>query len=57
MLRVGVVGATGYAGAETVRLVCGHPEMELVRATSGKEAGTRLDAIYPGERSPHLHIP
>lgn len=48
MLRVGVVGATGYAGAETVRLVCGHPEMELVRATSGKEAGTRLDAIYPG---------
>lgn len=48
MLRVGVVGATGYAGAETVRLVCGHPEMELVRATSGKEAGTRLDVIYPG---------
>lgn len=48
MIRVGVVGATGYAGAETVRLVCGHPQMELVRVTSTKEAGTRLDAIYPG---------
>ncbi len=48
MLRVGVVGATGYAGAETVRLVCGHPEMELVRATSNKEAGVALSSIYPG---------
>ena len=48
MIRVGVVGATGYAGAETVRLVCGHPQMELVRATSTKEAGTRIDALYPG---------
>lgn len=48
MVRVGVVGATGYAGAETVRIVCGHPQMELVRVTSGKEAGQRLDDIYPG---------
>ncbi len=48
MVRVGVVGATGYAGAELVRLVAGHPQMELARATSGKEAGQRLDAIYPG---------
>lgn len=48
MVRVGVVGATGYAGAELVRIVAGHPQMELVRATSAKEAGQRLDAIYPG---------
>lgn len=48
MVRVGVVGATGYAGAELVRIVAGHPQMELVRATSGKEAGQRLDALYPG---------
>lgn len=48
MIRVGVVGATGYAGAETVRLVCGHPQMELARITSTKEAGTRLDVLYPG---------
>ncbi len=48
MVRVGVVGATGYAGAELVRLVAGHPQMVLVRVTSGKEAGQRLDAVYPG---------
>ncbi len=48
MVRVGVVGATGYAGAELVRIVAGHPQMELARATSGKEAGQRLDALYPG---------
>ena len=48
MVRVGIVGATGYAGAELVRLVEGHPQMELVRVTSGKEAGTRMDAVYPG---------
>ncbi len=30
MVKVGVVGATGYAGAELVRLLTGHPEVELV---------------------------
>ena len=48
MVRVGVVGATGYAGAETVRLVAGHPDMEIARVTSSKETGQRIDAIYPG---------
>lgn len=48
MIRAGVVGATGFAGVETVRLLCGHPAMELVRATSGKDAGARLDTLYPG---------
>ncbi|MBS5450972.1 MAG: N-acetyl-gamma-glutamyl-phosphate reductase [Coriobacteriia bacterium] len=48
MIRAGVVGATGYAGAELVRLIMGHPHMELARVTSGKEAGRRLDDVYPG---------
>lgn len=48
MVRAGVVGATGFAGAELVRIIAGHPQMELVRATSAKEAGQRLDAVYPG---------
>ena len=29
-LKVGIVGAAGYAGAELIRLVLGHPEFELV---------------------------
>lgn len=47
MIRVGVVGATGYAGAEVVRILSGHPEVELICLTSRQYAGQRFDAIYP----------
>ena len=30
MIKVGIIGATGYAGAELVRLLSGHPEAEIV---------------------------
>ena len=30
MIKVGIVGATGYAGAELVRLLLGHPDVEIV---------------------------
>ena len=33
--RVGVVGASGYIGAELLRLVAGHPELEVVHVTAG----------------------
>ncbi len=46
-IKVCVVGATGYAGIEVCRLVIGHPDMELVMVTDRKEAGTRLDSLYP----------
>jgi N-acetyl-gamma-glutamyl-phosphate reductase len=48
MTRVAVVGATGYAGAELVRILTIHPEVELTVLTSRQYAGTRFDAIYPG---------
>lgn len=48
MLKVAVVGAAGYAGIEAVRLVLGHPGMELVAATSDADAGTPLTSLYPG---------
>ena len=47
-IRVGVVGAAGYAGIEVVRLVLAHPEFELAAATSDELAGKRIDAVYPG---------
>ena len=46
-VRVGVFGATGYAGYELVRLLRGHPEVELVFATSEQGAGGRLSDLYP----------
>lgn len=46
-IRACVVGATGYAGAELVRLLVDHPDFQLVMATDRKQAGTRLAEIYP----------
>lgn len=46
-IRACVVGATGYAGIEACRLVLCHPSLELAMATDRKQAGTRLDAVYP----------
>ena len=48
MTRVAVVGATGYAGAELVRILAMHPEVEVTLITSRQYAGTRFAAIYPG---------
>ena len=47
MIRAGVVGATGYAGAELVRLLAGHPDVELAVLTSRQYAGDRFDTVYP----------
>ncbi|MDJ0874340.1 MAG: N-acetyl-gamma-glutamyl-phosphate reductase [Desulfobacterales bacterium] len=48
MTRVAVVGATGYAGAELVRILSVHPEVEITIITSRQYAGTRFAAVYPG---------
>ena len=50
--RVLVAGASGFAGALAAHLVWGHPRLELVRATSRSDAGTRLDELYPRYRVP-----
>ncbi len=47
MINVGIVGATGYAGAELVRLLAGHPEVTLSVLTSRQYAGQPFEAIYP----------
>jgi len=44
--RVAVVGATGYAGAELVRLLHAHPAVEIVCATSEKDAGKALGEVH-----------
>ncbi|MEI7576302.1 MAG: N-acetyl-gamma-glutamyl-phosphate reductase [Armatimonadota bacterium] len=46
-LRVAIVGATGYTGAELVRLLSSHPAVEIVAATSGRAGGDRLDKHCP----------
>ena len=46
-IKVGVVGAAGFAGTELVRLILRHPEFELVAATSNELAGKALSSSYP----------
>ncbi len=47
MIRVGIIGASGYTGAELLRLCAQHPEFEVVYATGDTQAGTRAAALYP----------
>lgn len=49
-LRVGIVGATGYTGAELVRLVLGHPHLELGPVVGRSSVGDALDATLPSLR-------
>jgi len=45
--KVGIIGASGYTGAELLRLLHGHPNLELVAATGDSKAGTRIADLYP----------
>ena len=47
-----VAGASGLAGALSAELLWRHPRLELVRATSRSDAGTRLDRLHPRHRVP-----
>jgi N-acetyl-gamma-glutamyl-phosphate reductase len=45
--RAGVVGASGYTGAELLRLLAGHPEIEVVHVTAESNAGSTVATLYP----------
>jgi N-acetyl-gamma-glutamyl-phosphate reductase len=47
-LRVGILGAGGYVGAELVRLVHQHPQLSLVMVGAREKAGKRLSEVLPG---------
>jgi len=47
VLRVAVAGASGYMGAELLRLLSVHPKVQLTAVTSERLAGERLDRVFP----------
>lgn len=47
MLRAAVAGASGYAGGEILRLLLGHPEVEIGSLTAGVNAGQPLGTLHP----------
>ena len=50
MIRVGIVGGTGYTGVELLRLLALHPEVEIGAITSRGEAGTPVAEMFPNLR-------
>ena len=46
-IRIAIAGASGYAGAELLRLAAAHPHFELVAVTSEKSAGKPVAAVFP----------
>jgi N-acetyl-gamma-glutamyl-phosphate reductase len=50
MIKVGIVGGTGYTGVELLRLLAAHPEVEIAAITSRSEAGTPVARMFPSLR-------
>ncbi|TIC84690.1 N-acetyl-gamma-glutamyl-phosphate reductase [Crenobacter intestini] len=50
MIKVGIVGATGYTGVELLRLLATHPQARVTAVTSRKDAGTPVAAMFPSLR-------
>ena len=50
MIKVGIIGATGYAGSELVRIITSHPEAEIKTLTSQSYAGKDYGSVYESYR-------
>ena len=48
MINVGILGASGFAGSELLRLLAGHPELDVRLAGADSQAGTAVADLYPG---------
>jgi N-acetyl-gamma-glutamyl-phosphate reductase len=46
-IRVAVAGASGYAGGELLRLLAGHPDLEIAAVSAGSSAGKPVTSIHP----------
>ncbi|MGH6932583.1 MAG: N-acetyl-gamma-glutamyl-phosphate reductase [Dongiaceae bacterium] len=54
-LRVGILGASGYTGAELVRILARHPQVEIRLLTADRQAGKKLAEVFP--HLGHLALP
>lgn len=50
MIKIGIVGGTGYTGVELLRLLASHPEAEVAAVTSRQEAGFAVADLFPSLR-------
>ena len=54
MYKIAILGASGYTGAELIRIITNHPEMEIEVLAAHSKAGLRLDRVFPHLRSLEL---
>ena len=50
MINVGIIGGTGYTGVELLRILAGHPQVDIKVITSRSEAGTAVYDMFPSLR-------
>ena len=55
MIKVGIIGGTGYTGVELLRLLCVHPKVRLTVITSRAEAGKKVADLFPNLRG-HVEL-
>ena len=55
MQRIAILGASGYTGAELVRLIASHPSMKIVALSADRKAGMAMAEVFPFLR--HLDLP
>ncbi len=53
--NIAILGASGYTGAELVRLIAGHPMMQIVALSADRKAGMDMADVFPFLR--HLNLP
>ena len=53
--RIAIIGASGYTGAELVRLVTSHPRMEIAALAADRNAGKAMGDVYPSFA--HMDLP
>ena len=55
MKKIAILGASGYTGAELVRLIATHPQMQIVALAAERKAGMEMADVFPHLR--HLDLP
>jgi len=53
--KIAILGASGYTGAELIRLIATHPAMEIVALSGDRKAGMKMADVFPHLR--HLNLP
>ena len=45
--KIAILGASGYTGAELVRIIASHPDMQIVAMTADRKAGQTMGSVFP----------